>query len=394
MNIVGYRRNRSALMVGKGVSTESKCFNGGERGIDGIEVLQWKWRGVKEVEALFVLKEFMSISCPKTTQFESDLAYGRTIRSVAHLFTKYQDVKIYFVSPDVVKMKITIDVDGDLRGPIVSKMHSVYHDLSCLFLVVDISTSEVSTFQDAKLNPLAYVPTLVDEDAVIADSFAIIMMENEYGNGDVESHYGTRSKPYVNWAASMATFLDMGVPWVMCQHPDSPHCPYEFLVSHLVFKNLENLYRLLSIFDNLSYPLRSMLHAISAPKTFSISYSRIPCYQKPLAPVRIRVSASLPDPNGVKVEYTPWLIVGLGNPGNKYHGTRHNVGFEMIDRVSQEEGIWLNTIESKVLIGNGSYLNILVVVIVFLTNVELCRVLFDVIGAGSMGEVPVELAKP
>ncbi|XP_009767665.1 aspartate carbamoyltransferase, chloroplastic [Nicotiana tabacum] len=34
-----------------------------------------------------------------------DLAYGRTVRSLAYLLAKYQDVKIYFVSPDVVKMK-------------------------------------------------------------------------------------------------------------------------------------------------------------------------------------------------------------------------------------------------------------------------------------------------
>ncbi|KAF3643079.1 hypothetical protein FXO37_22179 [Capsicum annuum] len=32
-------------------------------------------------------------------------AYGRTVRSIAHLLEKYQDVKIYFVSPYVVKMK-------------------------------------------------------------------------------------------------------------------------------------------------------------------------------------------------------------------------------------------------------------------------------------------------
>ncbi|XP_045801470.1 beta-galactosidase 8-like [Trifolium pratense] len=45
-------------------------------------------------------------------------------------------------------------------------------------------------------------------------------IENEYGN--IDSHYGAAGKSYINWAAKMATSLDTGVPWVMCQQADAP----------------------------------------------------------------------------------------------------------------------------------------------------------------------------
>lgn len=45
-------------------------------------------------------------------------------------------------------------------------------------------------------------------------------IENEYGN--VQSSFGSAAKSYVQWAATMATSLNTGVPWVMCNQPDAP----------------------------------------------------------------------------------------------------------------------------------------------------------------------------
>ena len=48
-----------------------------------------------------------------------------------------------------------------------------------------------------------------------------------------------------------------------------------------------------------------------------------------------------------------YLIVGLGNPGDKYTLTRHNVGFLFIDRLADRMNIKVNKLKFKGLYGDG-----------------------------------------
>lgn len=47
------------------------------------------------------------------------------------------------------------------------------------------------------------------------------------------------------------------------------------------------------------------------------------------------------------------LIVGLGNPGKQYEHTRHNIGFEVIDALSERLHISLNQAKFKGVYGTG-----------------------------------------
>jgi PTH1 family peptidyl-tRNA hydrolase len=65
-----------------------------------------------------------------------------------------------------------------------------------------------------------------------------------------------------------------------------------------------------------------------------------------------------------------YLIVGLGNPGSEYENTRHNVGFRILDRLAEREGItftsdklgWISTFKTKgrivVLLKPSTFMNL------------------------------------
>ena len=48
-----------------------------------------------------------------------------------------------------------------------------------------------------------------------------------------------------------------------------------------------------------------------------------------------------------------FIIAGLGNPEQKYNGTRHNVGFAVLDELAEKNHIPLQIREHKGLVGKG-----------------------------------------
>ncbi len=73
---------------------------------------------------------------------------------------------------------------------------------------------------------------------------------------------------------------------------------------------------------------------------------------------------------GPKV-YPTRMVVGLGNPGPEYKGTRHNVGFEVVEALARRHGGQIRTSRSNALLCEAEILGVAVAVVKPLTFMNL-----------------------
>ena len=56
---------------------------------------------------------------------------------------------------------------------------------------------------------------------------------------------------------------------------------------------------------------------------------------------------------GNKKSAIDWLVVGLGNPGMAYDGTRHNAGYDALSVLAKDHNIRLDKKQFKAMVGTG-----------------------------------------
>jgi PTH1 family peptidyl-tRNA hydrolase len=64
---------------------------------------------------------------------------------------------------------------------------------------------------------------------------------------------------------------------------------------------------------------------------------------------------SMDNEKKLEIENTPYLIVGLGNPGRQYSNNRHNIGFRVMDHLAEQLGIKFSRVMFRALTSDTRY---------------------------------------